>query len=432
VVDGAENTVTNSGVTVTATIQTGTGSLTNATAIASSGIATFSGLTLTGTPGSFTLHFASGALAAVNSNAFTLTLGAAPTVLGISPVGGPLGGGTAVTITGTGFVSGATVTIGGTPATRVIWGSALSITAVTPSHAGGAVNVVVTNQDTQSGIGTGFFPYANAPTVTLISPAIGVLGGGTAVTITGTGFINGATVTIGGNPATSVIWGSATSITALTPSHAGGAVNVVVTNPDTQSGTGVGIFAYGSAYTIASADLASMSMTVPTGFAGPTTLKTVTLTRAGGAGSSPTGTLSVDAGTWTVTAGTNTTGTGDVTSSTPLTVTLTGATGDFALRLRGAGIGTYTATFTSGGNTLTTYVVTVSTAYTISSAVPSPSSASVATGYPQVSTLTAVALTRAGAAGSAPSGTVSVNAGTWTLAAGTNTTGGGTVTSSAS
>ena len=38
---------------------------------------------------------------------------AAPTVSAMSPTGGPLAGGTAVTISGTGFVSGATVTIGG-------------------------------------------------------------------------------------------------------------------------------------------------------------------------------------------------------------------------------------------------------------------------------------------------------------------------------
>lgn len=38
---------------------------------------------------------------------------AAPTVSAMSPTGGPLAGGTAVTISGTGFVSGAMVTIGG-------------------------------------------------------------------------------------------------------------------------------------------------------------------------------------------------------------------------------------------------------------------------------------------------------------------------------
>ncbi len=65
----------------------------------------------------------------------------------------------------------------------------------------------------------------------------GTTAGGTPVTITGTGFLAGATVTIGGTAATGVAVGSSTSITATTPAHAAGAVNVVVTNTDTQTGT---------------------------------------------------------------------------------------------------------------------------------------------------------------------------------------------------
>jgi hypothetical protein len=169
-------------------------------------------------------------------------------------------------------------------------------------------------------------------------------------------------------------------------------------------------------------------MAVPTNFVGLTTMKTVTLTRAGGTGSAPTGTVSVDHGTWAVSDGTNITGLGDVTSGAPLTMTLHSGTGSFVWRLRtSTGNGTYTATFTSGGIVLATYVVTVVPAYTISSEVPSPLNASVAAGYAAVSTQTTVALTRAGGAGPAPTGTVSVNAGTWTVTAGTSTTGGGTV-----
>ena len=44
---------------------------------------------------------------------------AAPTVSSISPTSGPTTGGTSVTITGTNFVSGATVAFGGTAATGV-------------------------------------------------------------------------------------------------------------------------------------------------------------------------------------------------------------------------------------------------------------------------------------------------------------------------
>ena len=51
-----------------------------------------------------------------------------------------------MTITGTGVTAGATVTFGGTAATGVAVVSATSITATTPAHAAGAVNVVVTNR----------------------------------------------------------------------------------------------------------------------------------------------------------------------------------------------------------------------------------------------------------------------------------------------
>jgi hypothetical protein len=76
-----------------------------------------------------------------------------------------------------------------------------------------------------------------APTVTSITPNTGTANGGTAVTLTGTGFLAGATVKLGGTAATGVTVVNSTSITATTPAHAAGAVNVVVTNSDTQSGT---------------------------------------------------------------------------------------------------------------------------------------------------------------------------------------------------
>jgi len=117
-------------------------------------------------------------------------------------------------------------------------GSGTSITAITPAHAAGAVNVVVTNTDAQSASLNNGYTYTAvnpAPTVSAINPSSGTTGGGTPVTITGTGFLAGATVAFGGTAATGVTVGSGTSITTITPAHAAGAVNVVVTNTDAQS-----------------------------------------------------------------------------------------------------------------------------------------------------------------------------------------------------
>ena len=171
----------------------------------------------------------------------------APTVSSVSPTSGSTNGGTGVTITGTNFAAGATVTFGGTAATNVSFVSSTSITATTPAHAAGAVSVVVTNTGGQSGtLSSGFTYTAPAPTVSSVSPNSGSTNGGTAVTITGTNFAAGASVTFGGTAATNVSVASSTSITATTPAHAAGAVNVVVTNSGGQSGTLSSGFTYTS------------------------------------------------------------------------------------------------------------------------------------------------------------------------------------------
>ena len=165
----------------------------------------------------------------------------APTVSGISPTSGTTAGGTAVTITGTGFLAGATVSVGGTAATGVHVVTSTSITAVTPGHSAGAADVTVTNTDAQHGTLSQAFTYTSVsnplPTVTAISPNKGSVSGGTAVTITGTGFQTGASVTFGGTLASIATMVNSTTLTATTPAHAAGAVSVVVTNTEEQSGT---------------------------------------------------------------------------------------------------------------------------------------------------------------------------------------------------
>ncbi len=83
-----------------------------------------------------------------------------------------------------------------------------------------------------------------ALTVSGISPSSGPLEGGTTVAITGTGLVNGATVTIGGSAATDVTFVNSTSMTATTPAGTAGVQDVEVTNPDTQSGSLEGGFTY--------------------------------------------------------------------------------------------------------------------------------------------------------------------------------------------
>ncbi|MCI0341850.1 MAG: IPT/TIG domain-containing protein [Planctomycetales bacterium] len=167
-----------------------------------------------------------------------------PVLTAVVPSAGPASGGTAVTLTGSAFQSGASVTFGGAPATSVVFVSATQLTAVSPAGSLGTVTVVVTNPDTQSGaLGLGF-AYVPPPVVGAVTPGAGGTGGGTRITITGSGFQPGAGVTIGGAAATSVVTISATQLTAVSPAGTVGARAVVVTNPDTQSGTLAGGFAY--------------------------------------------------------------------------------------------------------------------------------------------------------------------------------------------
>jgi hypothetical protein len=150
-----------------------------------------------------------------------------------------------VTLTGHNFAPGATVRFGGAAATSVLVVSATQITTKTPPHAQGGVNVTVTNPGGQSGTLANAFTFVVlAPVVTSISPNTGTTTGGTRVTLTGKNFVSGAKVTFGGPAATSVVVVSATQITANTPRHKPGRVDIVVTNPGGQRGMLAGAFTY--------------------------------------------------------------------------------------------------------------------------------------------------------------------------------------------
>jgi hypothetical protein len=91
-------------------------------------------------------------------------------VTAITPSAGGTTGGTAVTITGTNFASGAAVSIGGVPATLVNVTGSTSLTAVTGPRAAGSVDVVVTINGVSATLAGGF-TYV-APSGSNVAPAI--------------------------------------------------------------------------------------------------------------------------------------------------------------------------------------------------------------------------------------------------------------------
>ena len=87
------------------------------------------------------------------------TIDVRPTISAITPASGPTNG-SAISITGTNFQTGARVTIGGLPAGDVVVVNSTTITANTPGLPVGPADVTITNPDTGTITSTGGFTYA--------------------------------------------------------------------------------------------------------------------------------------------------------------------------------------------------------------------------------------------------------------------------------
>ncbi|MCE7957561.1 MAG: hypothetical protein DYH06_06430 [Acidobacteria bacterium ACB2] len=187
----------------------------------------------------------------------------APVVSGcaVTPASAPAGSGFVVTCTvvdgdtGVATVTGTVRRVGGGVVGSVPMGSTGSGTYSATYDATGqpvgsyAVDVTAVDASPQANAGTvvgaaGFTVTYPAPTVSGIAPGTGPTTGGTSVTVSGTGFRTGAVVTFGGVLAGTTTVTSPTSLTAASPVHAAGTVDVRVTNTDGQGASVAGAFAY--------------------------------------------------------------------------------------------------------------------------------------------------------------------------------------------
>jgi hypothetical protein len=169
-----------------------------------------------------------------NNDSIVVGCGPAPTITasGVSPNTGSTSGGTSVTITGTGFTGVTTgVTFGGTAASFTV-NSLTQITATTPAHAAGTVDVAVTT-GAGTATATAAFTYIPPPIVTGVAPNKGPTAGGLPVVVTGTGFTGTTSVNFGVRSASFQV-NSDTQIMATSPSGSAGPVDVTVT---TSAGT---------------------------------------------------------------------------------------------------------------------------------------------------------------------------------------------------
>ena len=252
----------------------------------------------------------------------------APSVTAVAPNGGAVGGGTVVTVQGDGFAPGATVKFGGATATGVTVLSSRLLTASTPSHGAGSVDVTAATSGGTSAAGTAdLFAYGPA-TVASATPDAGSIAGGTVVTVSGTGFAPGAQVLFGTTPATNVsVDANGTSLTATSPAGTPGVVDVLVATSGGASTSGAGDrFAYGpptvtgitphtgpkAGGTVVTVTGTAFSQDATVSFGGtPATGVTVNLAGTSLRATSPNGTGSVDV-TVTTPTGTSPTSPGDL------------------------------------------------------------------------------------------------------------------------
>jgi hypothetical protein len=167
----------------------------------------------------------------------------APTITSLNGSTAADTGGDPLTITGTNFVAGATVVFSnGTTSASAINCSVASATTLncrTPAFPLGPVDITVTNVDGKSATLSGALTIAPAnPQITKITVVSGnsSTNGGTKITITGSDFADGASVTVGGVPADQVSVESNT-ITCSVPANSAGPAEVVVTNPGGSAAT---------------------------------------------------------------------------------------------------------------------------------------------------------------------------------------------------
>ena len=174
----------------------------------------------------------------------------APTITSVSPATDNPAGGTPITITGSDFLTGATVNVGTNLCSNVVV-NPTNITCTTPSGIVGVTDITITNADGQTVILPSSFTYQDAPTISSVSPNAGNPIGGTSITITGSGFLTGATVNVGKNLCLSVDI-NPTSITCTTPAGTIGIADITVTNTDGQTVTLPSSFTYQNTPTISS------------------------------------------------------------------------------------------------------------------------------------------------------------------------------------
>lgn len=184
----------------------------------------------------------------VDAFTYTAPVYPVPSVKSITPVSGPLEGGTTVYINGSDFTKDATVFFGEQQSAAVTFLSDTRLSAKSPAvTAAGKVDITVVNIN-QTGVLPQAFEYIvplpEPVTITSLTPNVGTTQGGDTVYITGDNLKTGATVSFG-TVSTSITLISSTKASVRVPASAVvGLVDVTWTNKDGMSSTLVQAYEY--------------------------------------------------------------------------------------------------------------------------------------------------------------------------------------------
>ena len=187
-----------------------------------------------------------------------VTSSATPVLALVSPNNGSTAGGTSVTLTGTNFTGATAVSFGGTAATGFIVNNATTITATTPAHAAGLVNVAVITPGGSATLTNGY-TYSSVP-----APTVGPV----SAMVAANSSANPITLSLSGGAASSVSVASA-------PSHgSASASGTSITYTPTAGFSGADSFTYTATNTTGTSSPATVTITVsaPTLAIIPTTL----------------------------------------------------------------------------------------------------------------------------------------------------------------
>ncbi len=159
--------------------------------------------------------------------------GVGPKVTDATPTAGPPTGATVVTINGTNFRTDAKVKFGAEFATKVEFINSTMLRATTPpSSQLNSTNITILQGMRESTLTSGF-RYEDNASLQSVTPTFGPVGGGTEVTIKGTGFAKDSYFDLGGQGPVMLTYVDQHTVRVRMPAHAEGKIDVsVITGED--------------------------------------------------------------------------------------------------------------------------------------------------------------------------------------------------------